>query len=436
MVIGTLPDLSWSTWGIAGLATAGVITRPFSWPEFIWAVAGAGLLVLLGLLSPAEAWSGVAKGTDVYLFLAGMMLLSELARQEGLFDWLAARAARLAKGSATRLFTLVFGVGTVVTVFLSNDATAVVLTPAVAAVVKAAEAREPLPYLLICAFIANAASFVLPISNPANLVIYGSHMPPLLQWLPRYALPSLLSIVATYGVLRWTQRGKLAQDVSTDIEIPNLSAAGKMAAFGIVATAIVLLVSSGVDIQLGLPTFLAGTTTALLVLTRSTCGPIQVLRNISWGVLPLVAGLFVLVEALEKTGVTKALADLLQSLVRHSAPLAAWASGVVLAVGCNVVNNLPAGLVAGRVLGACAGSRAQRGADRRRSGTEPVSHRVAGDHPLADRLATRGPDLGSRSLGRRSETNRVSNGLERVDSGRVPMPQQSPGVVLRQREFA
>jgi arsenical pump membrane protein len=350
VVIGTLLASPWSIWGIAGLATAGVIARPLAWPEFIWAVSGAALLVLLGLLSPAEALSGVTKGTDVYLFLTGMMLLSELARQEGLFDWLAARAAGLARGSAKRLFTLVFGVGTVVTVFLSNDATAVVLTPAVAAVVKAAEAKQPLPYLLICAFIANAASFVLPISNPANLVIYGSHMPPLLQWLPRYALPSVLSIVATYGVLRWTQRAKLQHDVSTDIEISPLSAAGKMAAFGIVATAIVLLVSSGLDIQLGLPTFLAGVATALFVLTRSKCGPVDVVKDISWGVLPLVAGLFVLVEALEKTGVTKALGDLLQSVVQHSATLAAWAAGVVLAVGCNLVNNLPAGLVAGRVV--------------------------------------------------------------------------------------
>ena len=349
MVIGTLLASPWSIWGIAGLATAGIIARPFSWPEFIWAIAGAGSLVLLGLLSPAEAWSGVTRGTDVYLFLTGMMLLSELARQEGLFDWLAARAAGLAKGSATRLFTLVFGVGTVVTVFLSNDATAVVLTPAVAAVVKAAEASEPLPYLLICAFIANAASFVLPISNPANLVIYASHMPSLLQWLPRYALPSALSIVATYGVLRWTQRRTLRQEVSAEIEIPTLSASGKLAASGIVATAIVLLVCSGFDIQLGLPTFLAGAATAMLVLTRSRRGPTDVLRQISWGVLPLVAGLFVLVEALQKTGVTGAVAGLLQGLVQQSAILAAWTAGIALAVGCNLVNNLPAGLVAGRV---------------------------------------------------------------------------------------
>ncbi len=348
--MGALLASPWTIWSIAGAAAAGVIIRPFSWPEFIWAVGGAVLLVALGLLSPGEALSGVGKGSDVYLFLTGMMLLSELARQEGLFDWLAARAASLAKGSATRLFTLVFAVGTLVTIFLSNDATAVVLTPAVAAVVKAAKADKPLPYLFICAFIANAASFVLPISNPANLVIYGSHMPSLLQWLPRYGLPSLLSILATYSVLRWSQSTDLRQAISAEIEVPELSAAGKMAAFGIIATALVLLASSAFDIQLGLPTFLAGLGTAILVLTRSKCGITDTARNISWGVLPLVAGLFVLVESLEKTGVTRELSALLQHLVGQSAVLAAWASGVVLAIGCNLVNNLPAGLVAGRVV--------------------------------------------------------------------------------------
>src|ERR1700733_9259898 len=199
------------TWTIAALATAGVIVRPFNLPEAIWAVAGAVVLVVLGLISIPDALTGVAKGTDVYLFLFGMMLLAEIAREEGLFAWLAAVATSHAKGSARRLFLLTYGVGTIVTIFLSNDATAVVLTPAVAAAVKTAKAEQPLPYLLICAFIANAASFFLPISNPANLVIYRSHMPPLLRWLPAYLLPSVMSIAATYLVLRWTQRGALRQ---------------------------------------------------------------------------------------------------------------------------------------------------------------------------------------------------------------------------------
>jgi arsenical pump membrane protein len=81
------------------------------------------------------------------------------------------------------------------------------------AATKAAKLKDPLPYLLICAFIANAASFVLPISNPANLIIFRDHMPPLLQWLRRFALLSLLSIAVTYAVLRFTQRASLRQEV-------------------------------------------------------------------------------------------------------------------------------------------------------------------------------------------------------------------------------
>jgi arsenical pump membrane protein len=348
--MGALATSPWTVWGIAAAATAGVILRPFAWPEFIWAVTGAAALIGLGLLPAADALTGVLKGTDVYLFLTGMMLLAELARQEGLFDWLAARAAVLARGSATRLFSLVFALGTLVTVFLSNDAAAVVLTPAVAAIVKTARAKQPLPYLLICAFIANAASFVLPISNPANLVIYGSHMPPLLQWLPTYALPSALAIVATYGVLRWTQHEDLREPVSSQIEVPVLTFCGKLTALGIAATAIVLLAASAFDIQLGLPTFLAGAATAVVVWVCSMKGPLTVLKGISWGVLPLVAGLFVMVEALDKTGVTRSLASVLDELVQRSVTAAVWATGAVLAVGCNLVNNLPAGLLAGRVV--------------------------------------------------------------------------------------
>ena len=348
MIGAIAPPLA--TWGIAAGATAGVVLRPFAWPEWIWAIAGAMLLVLFGLLSPEEALDGVSKGTDVYLFLTGMMLLAELARHEGLFDWLAARAARMAGGSATWLFGLIYGVGVVVTTFLSNDATAVVLTPAVATVARSARIKDALPFLFVCAFIANAASFVLPISNPANLVIYGSHMPPLLQWLPRYGLSSVLAIAVTFLVLRWTQREALQQPVSAEVVVPSLAAGGRTAAWGIAGTNVVLLASSAFDLQLGLPTFLAGVATTLVVLLRSQIRPSTIVRDISWGVLPLVAGLFVLVEALEKTGLTQTLADSLHALFEDSGTTAAWASGTVLAVGCNLVNNLPAGLLAGRAV--------------------------------------------------------------------------------------
>jgi arsenical pump membrane protein len=356
-------------------AIAGVILRPFRLPEAIWAVAGALLLVILRTIVPRDALSGVAKGTDVYLFLLGMMVLAEVAREEKLFDWLALQAVRHAGDSPQRLFGLIYLVGIAVTVLLSNDATAVVLTPAVAAAVKAAKVTRPLPYLLICAFIANAASFVLPISNPANLVIYGSQMPALLEWLPRYILPSVLSIVVTYLLLYRTQRkalGLLARDPRAEpspstglLASPSshnasllvsaapsrvLSPNGRIAAMGLGVTAIVLLTASALDWQLGLPTAITGILTATLVLIKAKKNPLIILRGISWSVLPLVAGLFVIVEAINKTGVVRAISALLQQTAARSPARAAWASGIGVAFFSNLANNLPSGLIASDVV--------------------------------------------------------------------------------------
>src|SRR3569833_1154623 len=332
-------------WAIVALAVAGVSVRPFRWPEHIWAIAGAGLVTLIGVVPIGAALGAAARGTDVYLFLVGMMLLSEIAREEGLFDYLARHAVQWSRGSKTRLFLIIYVVGTVVTASLSNDATAVVLTPAVAAATRTAKV-EPLPYLFICAFIANAASFVLPISNPANLVLYGDHMPALPVWLAQFGLPSILSIVATFVALRWAQRKELQGSVEDADHPQPLSLGGRVVAGGSVATAVVLLVASSLGWQLGLPTFISGAVVAVLVLLVSRQSPWPALKHISWGVLPLVAGLFILVEALDQTGVLKHLSDALRSASDQSVTWTAAVSGVAVAIGTNLVNNLPLGLVA------------------------------------------------------------------------------------------
>ncbi len=336
---------AWPIWGICLAATAGVITRPFRLPEAIWAIAGAGLLLVLGLMPLSVALAAVTKGSDVYLFLIGMMLLSEVAGREGLFDWVAATAVNRAEGSTVRLFGLVYIAGIIVTTFMSNDATAVVLTPAVYVVAKRARC-DPLPLLFACALIANAASFVLPISNPANLVLYGGHMPPLGAWLRSFALPSIASILVTFGALRIIERKRLGAACSRDVPRQPLTRGGWATLAGIIMTAILLLILSACDQPLGLPTALAGVATAILVCAMARETPAALVVAISWSVLPLVAGLFVLVEALARTGVTARLASALTyASADHSWATAAGA-GAILAIASNFINNLPAGLIA------------------------------------------------------------------------------------------
>jgi Na+/H+ antiporter NhaD/arsenite permease-like protein len=143
MFLGLLPG-PFMTWTIAASTVAAMFVRPRRIPEAIWACLGAGLLLAFHLVPFPEALGAVTKGYDVYLFLTGMMVLAELGRREGVFDWLAGIAIRAAAGSRARLFALIYLLGIVVTTVLSNDATAVVLTSAVFAVMKRAKG-DPAP---------------------------------------------------------------------------------------------------------------------------------------------------------------------------------------------------------------------------------------------------------------------------------------------------
>lgn len=336
-------------WVIASLSIALMLLRPKGIPEVIWTSAGAALLCLLRLISPSLAWHAVGEGMDVYLFLTGMMLLSEAAKTYGVFDWLANIAVRHAEGSPTRLFTLIYIVGTVVTIFMSNDATAVVLTPAVLAALKRAKA-QPTPCLLTCAFIANAASFVLPISNPANLVVFHNGMPPLARWLAMFALPSAVSILVTYILLRWYCRSDLKKKSEVDGEVVILTRSGMMVLVGIAVVACVLLLASFLHKDLGLPASLASLAVAVVLVVREKTNPLRLVREISWSVLPLVAALFIIVEAVKVAGALDGLSALLRYTAHWPLALAELTVGGIVGFGTNLVNNLPLGLIAGATL--------------------------------------------------------------------------------------
>ena len=287
---------------IVAVSIALMLTRPRGIPEVWWIAGGALLLIVLRLIPLRLAGRAVARGSDVYLFLIGMMLLSELAREQGVFDWVASVAVRGAKGSCSRLFLLVYGVGTLVTIFMSNDATAVVLTPAILTAVRKAKV-SPLPHLFVCALIANAASFVLPISNPANLVVFHTRMPPLGTWLADFGIPSLFSILVTFFVMRLLFREDLCKSIDCDVEDTRLSGNGKLVLAGLALMIAVLLTASALKKDLGLPTCLAALVITAVVSIKANSNPAKLAREMSWSTLLLVAGLFVMVDAVESQGV-------------------------------------------------------------------------------------------------------------------------------------
>jgi arsenical pump membrane protein len=334
---------------IVGLSLVLMLVRPRGIAEVWWISGGALLLVLLRLVPIQLAGEAVARGSDVYLFLIGMMLLSELAREQGVFDWVASVAVRGAEGSCSRLFFLVYCVGTFVTIFMSNDATAVVLTPAILTAVRRARVT-PLPYLFVCALIANAASFVLPISNPANLVVFHTGMPPLGRWLTDFGVPSVLSIVVTFVVMRFLFREELGEKIECQVEDVKLSYNGKLVLVGLTLMIGVLLTASALNRDLGLPTCIAALVVTAVVSIKARSNPLLLAREISWGTLVLVAGLFVMVDAVESQGALAVTQQWLAWASSLGQSAGALVVGFVVGIANNLLNNLPLGLIAGSTI--------------------------------------------------------------------------------------
>lgn len=323
-----------------------MLIRPRNIPEVYWISAGVVLLLALRLITLRLAERALLKAVDVCLFLIGMMLLSELAREHGVFDWLSSIAIRGAHGSCARLFVLVYIIGTAVTILMSNDATAVVLTPAILTAVRKAKV-QPLPYLFVCAFIANAASFVLPISNPANLVVFHGAMPPLAKWMLAFGIPSVFSIVTTFFVLRWIFQKELQERIENGVEEYLLNSNGKLVVASIGLMVAVLLWASFHGKDLGLPTCLTAMAITAVMCIKKRSNPLTLAREISWETLALVGGLFVMVAAMESIGAMEYTKRWLASAESLGVAAGQLATGFVVGVGNNLVNNLPLGLIAG-----------------------------------------------------------------------------------------
>ena len=339
-----------------GLLTLGsIMTRPYRWSEARIAMAGAGALLLLGLIRPADAARTLLRDWNTFLFFLGMMGLSALAETAGLFDWLAAEAARFARQSAARLFLNVFLLGTLITMIFSNDATALILTPVVYVLVT--RLRLPvLPYLFACTFIADSASFLLPISDPINVIIM-SHFPlDLLTFLRLLLLPSLVVIAINVGIFYLLYRKQLRG--SFDIaHLPTAEKAVKHKAYfrytlwvlAFVAPSYVIASAFQFPLSVvavaGASLLLAGA----LFWKRTTL--LEACKGISWPIVGFIAGMFVVVRAIEDTGLTHKLGNLLLHLSRGTSFGAVMVGTFGSALGTNLINNVLMAVVMNSSLG-------------------------------------------------------------------------------------
>ncbi len=175
-------------------------------------------------------------------------------------------------------------------------------------------------------------------------------MPPLMKWLKIFTLPSVAAVAITFVVLRLMLRSEL-EDKIQDLEVPvALTTEGKLALSGLVLAGLALIAASAIGMDLGAPTCAAALVALFIVAWRDRGVLKHVATGVSWAVIPLVAGLFVMVQALEVAGVLHLVVIGLQSVARIPAVAGNLVAAFAVGITSNVMNNLPVGLLSGAAL--------------------------------------------------------------------------------------
>jgi arsenical pump membrane protein len=222
------------------------------------------------------------------------------------------------------------------------------------------------PYVLACAFVANTASLLLPISNLTNLLFVEAFDLGFARFAARMVLPQIAALAVTYALCRLRFRAELpARFDAARIGDPTAAIAHR--GYFRAAVAVLAVVFAGyfiAPIWRVQPYVVAFGGAAVLLgyglrVNRVAVGD---LRHLAWDLFPFVIGLFVVVRGVENLGVADAAAAWMR---RHAGEpgldIAVSAAGT--AVAANAMNNLPAALIARSVIaGAHAGEPASYGA--------------------------------------------------------------------------
>ena len=300
------------------------------------AIAGGVLAVVTGLL-PLTGTDSVVSVSQrvgpVLVFLVAITVLAQLADEAQVFDVVADRTARLAGGSVRRLFVLVVVLGWAVTVVLSLDTTAVLLTPVVLALAGRL-GLAPAPFAYAAVWLANTGSLLLPVSNLTNLLAVGRLGLSATAYAERMAAPALVALAASLAVLGvWFRR-----ELTGGYRLPEPVIPADRTLFRVAAAACLAV---GPGFVAGLPVQDVALAAALPLVVAFAVRRRKALRFalVPWRLVLLVGGLFCAVTGLLRLPVV---AGVLHTAVGSGTGIAGTLrTAGVAAAASNALNNLP-----------------------------------------------------------------------------------------------
>ncbi|DAA85167.1 TPA: hypothetical protein CPT87_05890 [Candidatus Gastranaerophilales bacterium HUM_5] len=319
-------------------------------PKVTIALLGAGITIFLGLVSQTRVLDGVLNPTyfvqyidfNVIFLLVSMMIIVNITTRSGVFSYLANELLKMTKGHPV-LILIALGIFTaVVSAFLDNVTTVILIMPITFAIARKLEI-DPIPYLLTEVFASNIGGTATLIGDPPNIIIGSAAGFSFMDFVSNLTLVVAVILIAVLAVMVLFFRKKLATTAEKMKEAANIDNTHTI-------TDVPLMVRSMIVLALVILGFVTHDITHIETCVAAMLGasflllfekPTDILRDVEWNTIFFFIGLFIIIGGVEASGGIKLMAEWILRVTQGSQEAASmlilWASGII----SGIIDNIP-----------------------------------------------------------------------------------------------
>ncbi len=309
------------------------------------AMVGASLILIVNIVP----WGKLPEylDLDTILLLAGMMVVVNIAKESGLFEYIAIKTAKLSKGDPMKVLLLFAVVTATVSAFLDNVTTVLLLTPMLLYITRQMDIN-PVPFLLAEVFASNIGGTATLIGDPPNIMIGSAAGLSFNDFIVNMTPIAFLDVFVTVGIIYLAYRGAMnahkerAEKIKLSIMSLNEDDAIRDRTLFNKSLTIIGLVIVGFFFhdRLGVEPAVIALTGASILLLWSGASPEEALEKVEWATLFFFGGLFIIVGSLVETGAIAQVANWMMAHIHgegEAIAIITWFS----AFSSAVVDNIP-----------------------------------------------------------------------------------------------
>lgn len=319
-------------------------------PKVTIALLGAGITILLGLVSQTKVLDGVLNPTyfvqyvdfNVIFLLVSMMIIVSITTRSGVFNYIANNLLKMTKGHPIAILA-VLGIFTAVTsAFLDNVTTVILIMPITFFIAKELDI-DPIPYLLTEIFASNIGGTATLIGDPPNIIIGSAAGFSFMDFVNNLTVVVAIILVVVLALLSLIFKKKLHASEEKMKEVANIDNSNTIKDKA-------LLIRSMTVLGLVILGFVTHDITHIETCVAAMLGasflllfekPTDILRDVEWNTIFFFIGLFIIIGGVEASGGIKLMAEWILRVTQGSQEAASmlilWASGVI----SGFIDNIP-----------------------------------------------------------------------------------------------